>query len=308
MAGAPADLHIVDAGGTHELATVELLHRQGYFEQLGVRVRRTYVTNGADAADLVLSGACDAAIQIGFGPALAAINAGAPLRVIAAANLLTVHAIYSRQSDIRSLRDLAGRTLGIGKHGALVHQLAYAALLKAGVDPSTVRFVTIGNSAAIFRALLAGQIDAGFGETDVFDHQAKYGVHALDGGALWRELPHFPNQASFANLAALEGKRDTLVRVLAAHALLYRCLHNPQSWPLFDTAWRAALPGAHDGEGRSQWDFYQAHHPFAADLMLPEASLAYLQDLNVRMGPDKRCLESCKEASLRTFAKRVQPS
>jgi ABC-type nitrate/sulfonate/bicarbonate transport system substrate-binding protein len=283
-------VQIVDAGGPHEKVTVELMRSQGYCERLGIRIDRTYVTNGAEAAALLRSGHGDVAMQVGFGPTLAAIDEGAPLRVIAGSNLLTVHAVYSKQPAIRRLQDLGGRTVGVGRLGALTHQLIYAALCKHGVDPATVRFVPIGNSATIFRALLAGEVDAGFGETDVFENQAHYGVHALDDGVLWQELPEFPNQASFATAAALRGKRDVLVRTLAAHALLYRFLHSPDSWTAYAAAWARALPGSDPAESRAQWSFYQRHHPFAADLLLPPVQVAYLQDLNVTMRLQRRVL------------------
>jgi len=307
MSGATFDVHIIDAGGPHERVTVELMRRRGYLERLGVHARKTYVTNGAEATRLLLDGTGDVAMQIGFGPALAAMANGAPLRVVAAANLLTVHAVYARDPQLRQLADLAGRTMGIGAAGALTHQLIYAALRKRRIDPAAVRFVSIGNSAAIFRALLAGQVDAGFGETEVFEHQAHYGVHALDDGALWRELPEFPNQASFTTLAAIAARREALVRTLAAHALLYRFLQHPDSWDAYAGAWTAALPDSPLDEGRIQWQFYQRYHPFAEDLRLPDAQLAYLQELNVSMGLQRQVLPAAAvaDASLAREARQL---
>ncbi|WP_158601893.1 ABC transporter substrate-binding protein [Pararobbsia silviterrae] len=276
-------VRVIDVGGTHELATVELMRAEGYAQRLGVDIRRTYVTNGAEAVDLLLAGKADIAVQAGFGPALTAIAKEAPLRVVAASNLLTVHAVYSRKPDIRRLEDLAGRTVGVGKLGALTHQLIFAALRKHDIDPASVRFVSIGNSGTIFKALLRGEVDAGFGETEVFDNQQHYGVHALEDGVLWRELPDFPNQASFAPCAVIREKRDALTRTLAAYALLYRRLHSPASWDAYAAAWTTALPDSGIEEGRSQWRFYQDNHPFAEDLLLPEVQLRYLQELNISM-------------------------
>jgi ABC-type nitrate/sulfonate/bicarbonate transport system substrate-binding protein len=287
---AAPDLRIVDVGGSHELVTVELMRSQGFLERMGIHAGKTYVKNGAEAARLLLDGHADVAMQVGFGPALAAIANGAPLRVIAASNLLTVHAVYSKQPDIRSLRDLQHRTVGVGALGALTHQLIYAALRKRGVDPATVKFVSIGNSSTIFKWLLEGKVDAGFGETDVFEHQAQYGVHALEDGVLWEQLPEFPNQASFATVNAIRERREALVRTLAAHALLYRFLHDPASWDAYAAAWAVGLPDSPPEEGRVQWRFYQRHHPFATDLLLPPEQLAYMQELNVAMGLQGRML------------------
>jgi ABC-type nitrate/sulfonate/bicarbonate transport system substrate-binding protein len=283
VAEVPAEVHIVDVGGSHELVTVEVMRRQGCFEQMGVDARKSYVTNGAEAVELLRTGRGDVAMQVGFGPALVAIEQGVPLRVVAASNLLTVHALYSRDPGIRRLQDLPNRTVGVGKLGALTHQLVCAALRKQGVDPATVHFVSIGNSVNIFRALLAGQVEAGFGESEVFEHQAEYGVHALAGGVLWEELPEFPNQASFATTAAIRDKRDALVRVLAAYLMLYRFLQHPDSWEVYAAAWVATRPDSNLAEARVQWSFYQRYHPFAADLQLPAAQLYYLQELNVYM-------------------------
>jgi ABC-type nitrate/sulfonate/bicarbonate transport system substrate-binding protein len=241
------------------------------------------VTNGAEAADLLRVGRADVAMQVGFGPALVAIENGAPLRVVAGSNLLTVHAVYAKRPDICRLQDLPGKTVCVGKLGALTHQLIYAALLKQGVDPARVRFVSIGNSATIFRALLADEVDAGFGETDVFESQAHYGVHALENAVLWRELPEFPNQASFATVTAIREKRPALVRTLAAHALLYRFLHSPDSRAAYAEAWASALPESPQHDCEAQWSFYQRHHPFAEHLQLSETQLAYMQNLNVTM-------------------------
>ena len=277
-------IRLVDAGGTHELVTIELMRRRRLFERFGVEARRTLVANGGEAVDLLLGGQADVAMQVGFGPALKAIAKGAPLRVIAASNLLTVHAIYTRDPKIRRLADLTGRTVGIGARGALTHQLIFAALTKAGVDPAGVNFVTIGNSASIFQALLAGDLDAGFGETEVFDHQDHYGVHALEDAVLWRELPDFPNQASFATEDAIRDRRDVLVRTLAAHAALYRTLHDPGARDAFAASRAAALPGSDPAETEVQWRFYQENRPFAEDLELSPVKLDYMQDLNIAMG------------------------
>ncbi len=290
MTQTTSEIRIVDAGGPHELVTLEVMRRQGYLEQMGIRAQQNYVANGAEAVEALRAGRADVAMQVGFGPALASMANGEPLRVIGASNLLTVHALYSKDPAIRGLRDLKGRTVGVGRLGALTHQLIYAALRKQDIDPATVTFVSIGNSATIFKAMLAGQVEAGFGETDVFEHQAQYGVHALEGGVLWEALPEFPNQSSFATETAIRDKRDALVRTLAAYLLLYRFLQHPGSWDEYAFAWAAALPHASLAEGKAQWSFYQRYHPFAEDLLLPEEQLRYLQELNVAMNLQRNVL------------------
>lgn len=283
-----APLNIIDAGGTHELVTVEVMRARGFLDTTGARIERRFVTNGAQAVEALLSGQGEAAMQIGFGPALKAIAQGAPLRIIAASNLLTVHAVYTRDPAIRRMADLTGKRVGIGARGALTHQLLHAALRKQGVDPDGVEMISMGNSASIFQSLLRGELDAGFGESEVFEHQAQYGVHALDDGVLWRELQQFPNQASYATLDTIANRREELVRVLAAHALLYRHLQSPGSLADFTEAREVALPGSDPEESVVQWRFYQQWQPFPDDLLLPPGHLSYLQKLNIDMGLQER--------------------
>jgi ABC-type nitrate/sulfonate/bicarbonate transport system substrate-binding protein len=95
-----------------------------------------------------------------------------------------------------------------------------AALRKNGVDYKKVTFVNVGSSADVFRAIAAKRVDAGPSLVDVFGEQAKYGVHAV--AELWKELPEFTYQGSYASDQAIAQKRDLLVRILAAHARLYR--------------------------------------------------------------------------------------
>ena len=47
-------------------------------------------------------------------------------------------------------------------------------LLKKGVDLNTVRFVNVGSSADVFRAIVAKTVDAGPAQADIFDQLEKY--------------------------------------------------------------------------------------------------------------------------------------
>ena len=140
-----------------------------------------------------------------------------------------MQAVYSAKPEIKTLKDLEGRKVGSGPKGALTHQIIFAAMQKAGADPTKVDFVNLGNSNTIFKAVAKGEIDAGTGEAEVYDNQAKYGVHALEHGVLWDELPDYTNQGTYASLDAIKTKREQLVRTLDAHAKAFRFLHTPQS-------------------------------------------------------------------------------
>jgi hypothetical protein len=58
----------------------------------------------------------------------------------------------------------AAGTVGTGSVGSLLHQLMVGVLLKHDVELSKVRFVNIGASVDVFRAIVVGTVDAGAGE------------------------------------------------------------------------------------------------------------------------------------------------
>ena len=97
-----------------------------------------------------------------------------------------------------------------------------ALLLKKGVDLNTVRFVNVGSSADVFRAIVAKTVDAGPAQADIFDQLEKYNIHMLDEGAFANDLSEYTWQASFATDKVIAEKRDTLVRVLAGYCKAYR--------------------------------------------------------------------------------------
>jgi ABC-type nitrate/sulfonate/bicarbonate transport system substrate-binding protein len=283
-------LTLINGSGPAERALHALARSQGFFERMGLEVAYNNQPDGQKALAELLAGRGDVCMQIGFGPCLPAIEQGHDLRVLAGANLRAVHVVFARPPDIRRVRDLEGRTVGIGSLGALTHQLMTAVLRKHGADPSKVRFVCIGNSAAVFQAVVAGEVDAGLGEIDNYAQQAQLGIHSLPDGDLWNELAAFTNQASYTLRDTILKKRDLLVRALAASAALYRFVCSPESREAYFAAYRTAMPHAEPIEAESAWNFYQERKPFATHLVLDEARIRYMQELNIAMGLQSRIL------------------
>lgn len=284
------DVNIVYTDGSASRSFAELMKQQGWFEEFGLRPNTKFILGNQGLMDALTSGAADVCMASGVSQILAAIEGGAPLRLIAGANQLPVQALFSTKPDVRTMKDLEGRRVGVGPKGALLHQLVFAAMRKQGADPAMVQFVDLGNSGSVFRATARGEVDAGVGEADVFDQQAKYGVHVIQHGVFWEELSNYPNQGSYATVAAIRDKRDLLVRVLAVHAKLYRFIHRPESKDAYARARAAGLPNSDPAEAQTQWNFYQRLKPFAENLALSEEKTLYIQELNVAMGLQKAIL------------------
>jgi NitT/TauT family transport system substrate-binding protein len=64
------------------------------------------------------------------------------------------------KSPIKSVKDLAGKTIGVGALSFGGTPMTQAVLKAVGVDPNSVQFVAVGTGATAFEALRTGKIDA----------------------------------------------------------------------------------------------------------------------------------------------------
>lgn len=289
-AAAPQTVNIVTTSGSASRVLNELMKRLGYLQQFGISPELITVADGARAMGVLVSGSSDICVGSGFSQVLPAIEHGGKLKVLAGAALLPLAALFSAKPGIKTVKDLEGKTIGAGSVGSLEYQYVLALFKKKGVDINKVTFVNVGGTTDIFRAVAAGTIDAGTGTVDVFEQQAKYGVHALVDGLMWTELPEFTPQATYCSDSAMANKRDALVRTLAAYAKLYRYISSPESKDTFVAAQVAALGTSTPEEALGQWSFIQQYKPFAVDLVLSEEQIRYMQELNIAGGTQKALL------------------
>lgn len=290
-AAGPLEVNIVNTSPNSAFTIQELLKEKHWLEDFGLKPRTLNVADGSKLMGALLSGSSDICLLSGFGQVLAAIEKGGALKMIAGAQLLDSHALMSKKPEIKQVKDLEGRTVGTGSIGALLYQLVAALLEKKGVDIKKVTFVNVGSSADVFRAVAAGTVDAGPCLYDVFEQQARFGVHGLTDGDLWSELPEYTYQGSYASDRAIANKRDALVRVLAAYCKAYRYIQQPDSLADYIKARQIALhgdPKIAAAEASSEWRFNEKYKPYATDLVLSQERIDYMQKLNVRFGVQTR--------------------
>lgn len=283
-AGKPASLpytvNIVNTSSNATLVLQALLDQLGYLTDFNVKTTTTNVADGTKLMGSLISAESDICLLSGFSQVLPAIEKGAKLKVVAAANQLISQALYSSDPSITKVEDLKGKTVGTGAPGALLHQMMVALLRKHGVNPADVQFVNIGSSAAVFKSVMAGKVDAGPAMTDVYDQQQKYGVHAI--ADFWSELPEYPYQGSYASQAAIDDKREGLVRVLAAYCKMYRfMMEDPNAEEAFMQAYKTAIGASEEAQGRMMIKFTRDYKTYSRDLILTEKQIDYMQDLNL---------------------------
>lgn len=292
-------VRLVNPEGNLTLVEQAMLNSGGYFTELGVRPTILNVSDGAKILAALISGTGDLCPGSGFSGIFPAIERGAKVKILAGAAISIPLTLFSKRPEIKSVADLVGRTVGVGAPGALLHQLTVALLQRKGIDYHKVRFVNVGSSAAAFKAVAAGVVDAGPGDVAYYDLAVKYGVHALTDGAFWKELPLYTGQAMYAPDQAIAEKRDTLVRVMAAYAKLFRFMSSPQSKAAMLAASRSALgDSVRPAAVAVQWRFFQHPGRLATNLVLSDKRIDYMQKLNVELGLQKTILPISEVADM----------
>ncbi|HKB09770.1 MAG TPA: ABC transporter substrate-binding protein [Vicinamibacterales bacterium] len=274
-------VHIATAAGGLNMTMSELLRQQKFLESFGLEPDVVAMADGSKIVGGIYSGSIDVSPMSGFAQVFPAVERGADLKIINAATLIPALALFSAKSTVRSLKDLEGKTIGVGSIGALIHQLTVTLLRKYSVDVTAVRFVNIGSNTDTFKGVMAGTVDAGAGPASFVPDAEAYGVHAVEHGNMSEELKEFTYQAGWTSRRVIESKRDVLVRVLAAYGKLFRFVQQPSSQDAFLKARKAVFPNAAEREHLGEWTYLQTFKPFATDLMLSPERVRYMQQINL---------------------------
>jgi NitT/TauT family transport system substrate-binding protein len=134
---------------------------QGFYEKEGLDLELVYARGGGAAMEAFVGGAVDygaTALDV----ALEAYNKGAPIRRFLSTGKLPLFALAvapKMAAQITTLKDLAGKTVGVSGLGNADHALALYLLKQAGVDTGKVQFATLGPN--LLEALRQGAVDAG---------------------------------------------------------------------------------------------------------------------------------------------------
>ena len=157
---------------------------QGFYEKEGLNLELVYARGGSAAMEAFVGGAVDygaTALDV----ALIAYDKGATIRRFLSTGKLPLFALAvapKMAAQITTLKDLAGKTVGVSGLGNADHALALFLLKQAGVDSSKVQFATLGPN--LLEALRQGAVDAGLVQEPALTLIVKAGgrvlVNAMD--------------------------------------------------------------------------------------------------------------------------------
>ena len=185
--------------------------RQGFFKQEGLEIDEIYTPGGAPTLQAVISGSVDIGIGTGLLGTVGAYAKGAPVRVIQAETTGAADLFWYAQpsSNIHSLKDAGGKTIGFSEPGSSTDLALRALLQQAGM--TNARPVPTGGIPATLTQVMSGQIDVGWSVPPaslqaVQDGKLVIVAHGNDAPEIRTETI----RVNVANANALKTKREAM--------------------------------------------------------------------------------------------------
>lgn len=178
----------------------------GFFKDAGIEIDFIPFEGGVKAYRAVVSGDVMAAMAAGAG-AIIGRGQGAPTKMVVA-SAPKLEASMIAQGDIKSVKELKGRKLGIQQPGGFAHILSMNVMRTAGLGKDDVEFVSILSEDV--PPLVAGQIDTAIlhVEQEMIAKQKKSDLHAL--ARLWEVSPMQLYSVTAVSEDSIKNNRDAV--------------------------------------------------------------------------------------------------
>jgi NitT/TauT family transport system substrate-binding protein len=202
----------------------EVARSAGHFKNHGLDVQLVYSRGGNAAVQALVGGAVDYAATSLDVAIQAYANVGADIRRFAVTGRLPLFAVVTSPktaSQIQSIKDLEGRTVGIIALGTADHALTLYLLQQAGADAKKVQFATMGVN--LLEALRQNQIDVGLVQEPALTLLRRAGARVLVNAMDLEEAEHYLGGSfEFMGVAVrakeIEQRRPEMIALAAALA------------------------------------------------------------------------------------------
>lgn len=255
---------------------------KGFYREQGLDFEPVELPGDADILRALTAGVMEIA-EITPAGTMAAIEKGAPLKIVASFMPGLPHVLFARK-DIGSIGDLAGKPVAVSGVGALPHVIAQAILENHKVDVKKIDWVQLGGDPDRVRALVVGQAAATIAS---IEHEPI--VKAAGGKILVvasRELPHWTRFTLITSEKVIKERPGDLVKALVAQAKGIRYAINPQNK---GEIVRLMAKYAKREPKDVDWiyDWFLANKQFNPNGDVSAAALAWMQELNLKAGRQK---------------------
>jgi len=260
-----------------------MAQEKGFFKEAGLDVEFLYFESGITVVQAVVSGDADT-VDIAPSSTFVSISRGAKVKVVGSTGWAVPYVLYAK-GDIKSFKDLAGRSIAISQPGALAEVLARAMLEKEGLDAKAigVQWLGVGGDAARFQALIAGRVDATIDHIEYMERARQAGLHVL--GTTSDMLPHYIRFATVASERAVRDRFEDLARFCTAltRGIRYSMEHREETIDLgVKTVKRDRADVART------YDWFIQNTALQPDFYFPPEGIRFMQDLNVKLGTQTR--------------------
>ena len=198
--------------GLWETGMVEIGAAMGMFKKEGIEIEPIYTRGGAETVQAVLSGSVDIAASNGLLGTIGAFSKGAPIRVTAASMTGSPDLFWyaKTESNIKSIKDLEGKSMGFSQPGSSTHLVAQSLLqhfkVKANLVPS-------GSPSGSFTMVMSGQLDAGWTVPPFRLQEIEEGkVNVVVKGSQDPAVENQTTRVYVSTAQTIKAKRDLLVR------------------------------------------------------------------------------------------------
>jgi len=203
--------------GSWDTGISELGQRGGIFKRHGLALDILYTEGGAESQQAVIGGSMDIAVGVGVGSVLSAFTKGAPIRVFSGEMIGSPNQFWyvSANSPIRTIGDLAGRTIGYSVTGSSSH-LALLELLRqyhVAAKPTAT-----GGMPGTLTAAMSGQIDVGWASAPFAVDLVEAGkIRVIARGTDVAVLNDRTVRWNITNLDMLAKRADAITRYMRAY-------------------------------------------------------------------------------------------
>ncbi len=268
---------------------------KGFWAQEGLEVSFVQTEGGSSLFRFLLAGEVDT-IEVSPPDIFSATAAGAELKIVGATIPGMSHVLYVK-NDIKSVKELQGRKVGISVPGALPQVLVQALLLEHGLPLDSVQWVNAGGDAARVKALLVGTVDAAASTPDWVPMVTKEGTARvlLKFG---EALPRYVRFVLITSDRTIRERPDALTSFLSGYArgIRHTLRHRDETVNLTRKTIKAA---ADDPAPGFIYDTFVRERLLAPDLAVSEDQIAWMQELNLRLGKQKSAVPMARVVDLR---------
>jgi NitT/TauT family transport system substrate-binding protein len=202
--------------GNWDTAIPELGTRAGIFRKHGLELELLYTKGGGETQQAVISRSADIGLAAGTLGVMGAFSKGAPVRIIGAQATGAADFWYVRaDSPIKTMADLAGKTMAFSTNGSSTHSMVLGFIEKYRI---AAKPTATGDPAGTFTSVMSGQIDAGWSSPPFgFDALAENKIRLIWRGNDLEQVRNQTVRTIIANAEELKARRDVFARFIAAY-------------------------------------------------------------------------------------------